>query len=202
MEGGVLRADPVDSGAETARLGVVISEGARLRGAVPGAGISSHPCGISLSGPSAGRRLRATRLASEYFVSGVLQDTVLEFVSSPAWPRHLKKVRATLKERRDAMVSLVRDTLPDARLSRLPLGGLHLWVSLPEEPDDEALAAQARGDGLLVSAGSHRFPAEAPGPFLRLSYCAFPPATWQGVLGSSTEDPRLNFHGPRDNLPA
>ena len=124
---------------------------------------------------AAGRRLRTARLASEYFVSGVLQEAVLEFVSSPAWPRHLKRARATLRERRDAMVSLVRNTLPDARLSRVPRGGFHLWVALATGLDDQALAAEARNDGLLVSAGSHWFPAEAPGAFLRLSYCALSP---------------------------
>jgi DNA-binding transcriptional MocR family regulator len=57
----------------------------------------------------------------------------------------------------------------------MPAGGLHLWVALPEGTDDVALAAAAAAEGVVVFPGRPWFPAEAPGPFLRLTYAAAAP---------------------------
>jgi DNA-binding transcriptional MocR family regulator len=56
----------------------------------------------------------------------------------------------------------------------LPAGGLNLWLRLPEGVDDVALATDAARLGVVVSPGRPWFPAEAPGPFLRLSFAGTP----------------------------
>lgn len=119
-------------------------------------------------GPVAAR-IRATQLVEEFFPARPLQETLLELVSSPGWPRHLRTVRAALLSRRDALRAALARELPELHVNR-PAGGLHLWARLPGGTDDAALAEAALRAGVLVSAGRPFFPAEAPAPYLRLSY--------------------------------
>jgi DNA-binding transcriptional MocR family regulator len=60
-------------------------------------------------------------------------------------------------------------------VTSIPAGGLHLWVALPEGTDDVALASAAAAEGVIVFPGRPWFPAEPPGPFLRLTFAAAPP---------------------------
>ena len=115
-------------------------------------------------------RLKTARVVGDFFVSGVLQETALEFLASPAWERHRRRAGTALKERRDALVAEVEERLPQASLALVPRGGLHLWLGLPDGLDDARIAAEAGRAGVVVSPGGHWFPAEPPGPFVRLSY--------------------------------
>jgi DNA-binding transcriptional MocR family regulator len=124
---------------------------------------------------AAGARLRAARIVDDFFVSGPLQEAALEIVSSPAWRRHRRRVRGELGARRDALAAALARHLPELALTSLPAGGLHLWVALPEGTDDVALAQAAANEGVVVFPGHPWFPAEPPGPFLRLTYAAAPP---------------------------
>lgn len=121
-------------------------------------------------------RLRHTRMADDFFVPGILQETVLELVSAPGWTRHLRALRGGLRQRRDALAAAVRRHLGPDALPRLPAGGLHLWVALPAGVSDVAVEQRAAARDLLVTAGRHWHPAEAPGAFLRLSFATADPA--------------------------
>jgi len=101
---------------------------------------------------AAGARLKAARIVNDFFVAGILQETALEFLASPAWRRHMRTVRKVLRARRNALIEVVRRDLPEASLSLVPEGGLHLWLKLPEEVDDLRLAEQLRREGVAVSA--------------------------------------------------
>jgi DNA-binding transcriptional MocR family regulator len=120
-------------------------------------------------GPVA-ERIRACQLVDSFFVARPLQETALQLVGSPAWPRHLRAVAGELRRRRDALAS----ALAAAGLAPalVPRGGLHLWVGLPPGTDDLALAEAALRSGVLISAGSRYFPAEPAGARARLSYGA------------------------------
>jgi DNA-binding transcriptional MocR family regulator len=124
---------------------------------------------------AAGARLRAVRLVDDLFVSGPLQEAALELVSSPAWRRHRRRLRDALGERRDALAGALARRVPELRVARLPAGGLHLWAELPDGVDDVALAAAAAARDVVVYPGRPWFPADAPGPFLRLTFAAAAP---------------------------
>jgi len=129
---------------------------------------------VAARGP-AGARLRAARIVEDLFVSVPLQQAALELVSSPAWRRHLKALRVGLRERRDALVGAVeRDFGPQA-LDRVPTGGLHVWLRLPEGTDEPALIAAAARAGVIVSGCVPSFAAEPTGPHLRLTFGGAPP---------------------------
>ncbi|WP_329256850.1 PLP-dependent aminotransferase family protein [Actinoallomurus sp. NBC_01490] len=122
---------------------------------------------VAARGPVA-ERIRATQLVDSFFVARPLQETALELVGSPAWPRHLRAVSEALRRRRDALVSAM--AAHGLRPALLPRGGLHVWTALPAGTDDVALAEAALRAGVLVSAGRPYFPAEPAGPRVRLSH--------------------------------
>ncbi|MGY1668356.1 MocR-like pyridoxine biosynthesis transcription factor PdxR [Geodermatophilus sp. SYSU D00696] len=108
--------------------------------------------------------------------SPVLPQLVLaELLAGGAYDRHLRRVRARQRARRDAVVAAVRAHLPAARVEGVA-AGLHLLLTLPGRPDadDVELAAQAREAGVLVHPLSwHRVRPGPPG--LVLGYAAAPP---------------------------
>ncbi len=122
----------------------------------------------------AGARLRAARVVDDFFVSGVLQEAALDLLSSPAWTRHLRALHRALRSRRDVLSAAVEAQLGVA--VTVPSGGQHLWVRLPDEVDDVALAARALANGVVVSPGRPWFPADPPGSYLRLTFAGAPEA--------------------------
>jgi len=128
--------------------------------------------GLIARGP-ARDRLQSAWIVNDFFVSGLLQQTALEVVTSPAWQRHLRTLRKELVLRRDALIDALGRHLPGWRPFCRPRGGLALWIELPAgTPDDETLVRRAAAAGVLLVPGSLWFAAEAPGRFIRLSYAA------------------------------
>jgi len=120
-------------------------------------------------------RLRAARLIDDFFVPGLLQEIALQLLTAPTWPRHLRGLRTALRMRRDALAAALRAHLGPDCLAHVPVGGLHLWVRLPDGVSDEDVARHAARADILVSAGRHWFPTDPPAPFLRLSFAAIRP---------------------------
>jgi DNA-binding transcriptional MocR family regulator len=162
--------DPPPPLAAGDRDGHVVYLRSLTKSAAPGLRVA----GIGARG-AAGARLRAARIVDDFFVSGPLQEAALEIVSSPAWRRHRRRLRAELGARRDALVAALHRHLPALAPDAVPAGGLHLWLALPDGTDDVALATAAAAEGVVVFPGRPWFPAEPPGPFLRLTYAAAPP---------------------------
>jgi DNA-binding transcriptional MocR family regulator len=152
------------------RNGHVVYVRSLTKSAAPGLRVA----GIGARG-AAGARLRGARIVDDFFVSGPLQEAALEIVASPGWRRHLRRLRGELRVRRDALVAAIARHLPQLEPPVVPAGGLHLWVALPEDADDAAVTAAAAREGVVVSPGRPWFPAEPPGPFLRLTYAAAAP---------------------------
>ncbi|WP_344670812.1 PLP-dependent aminotransferase family protein [Catenulispora yoronensis] len=117
-------------------------------------------------------RLRAVRHVDDFFVSRPLQETAVELTSAPGWVRHLRTLSAALRERCAALAAALEAEIPEWTVSRLPGGGLHLWVRPTPGEDDAVLAAAARRHGVSVSPGNRYFATEPPGPFLRLGFAA------------------------------
>ena len=104
---------------------------------------SMRVAGVVARGPAA-HRLRASQLVESFFVARPLQETVLEFVGSPAWRRHLAD--AVHRARRPAATRSPPRwprSCPPPSSTCLPKGGLHLWVRLPPEVDEKALVEAA-----------------------------------------------------------
>jgi DNA-binding transcriptional MocR family regulator len=128
--------------------------------------------GIGARG-AAGIRLRMARALDDFYVSGPLQEATIDFLNSPAWRRHLRTLRVSLRIRRDALMSALATYLPDFRAA-VPSGGLHVWAELPDGVDDVELTAAAAARDVVVFPGRSWFAAEPPGSFLRLTYGGAP----------------------------
>jgi DNA-binding transcriptional MocR family regulator len=124
---------------------------------------------IIARGPVADR-LRTLRAVDDLFVARPLQEAALELVSRPAWPRHLRTLSQALGSRAATLASAVSRLFPEVDIE-LPRGGMHLWARLPAGTDDVGVAEAARRVGVVVMPGRPFFPAEPPGPYLRLAFC-------------------------------
>jgi DNA-binding transcriptional MocR family regulator len=121
---------------------------------------------------AAGERLRRARIVDDFFVAAVLQHAALELLTNPGWQRHLRQLRRTLRSRRDALIAAVGELLPHWKLFQRPAGGLCLWLRLPDGTDEQAVVQRAAAAGVMVLPGAPWFPAEPPGPYVKLSYAA------------------------------
>ncbi|MDF5754004.1 PLP-dependent aminotransferase family protein [Spongiactinospora sp. TRM90649] len=130
---------------------------------------SVRVAGVTARGPAA-HRLRAAQVVESFFVALPLQETVMELVGSPSWGRHLTALSAQITARRDALAAALAARAPELEIHLMPQGGLHLWLRLPPETDDAALADEARRAGVLINAGRIFYPAEPPGPRIRVTH--------------------------------
>ncbi|ALE91995.1 GntR family transcriptional regulator [Arthrobacter alpinus] len=147
--------------------GHVVSIATLSKPAAPGLRVGA----LAARGP-AGERLRKARIADDMCVPALAQEIALGLLTSSAWPRHVKRLRTGLRERRDAMVRQVHASVPSARVVDVPAGGIHLWVKLPEGTDSTVLTAAAQDAGVLIGDGKHYYLDEPPAPFMRLSFGA------------------------------
>ncbi|HEX3983269.1 MAG TPA: PLP-dependent aminotransferase family protein [Acidisoma sp.] len=165
-----LDGDPPPPLAQADRDGHVVYIRSLTKCAAPGLRI-----GAICARGAALERLRMARLVDDFSVPGLMQETALQLVTAPSWPKHLKVLRQELRHRRDLLVAAVHAELGAGALTHVPAGGLHLWVALPPASSDVEIARRAATENVLVGAGRHWFPAEATGPYLRLSFAGARP---------------------------
>jgi DNA-binding transcriptional MocR family regulator len=120
-------------------------------------------------GPVA-ERVRALHIVDAFFVPRFLQEAAIEFVTSPAWQRHLLSLQLLLRRRRQALVGALGRLAPAIAIDQVPRGGMHVWGRLPDDVDERRLTDTCRRQGVLVSAGRPYFAAEPPSGYLRLSF--------------------------------
>jgi DNA-binding transcriptional MocR family regulator len=128
---------------------------------------------IVASGPVLGR-LKTARAVDDWFLSGLLQQTALELVSSSTWARYVRTLHGTLRERRDTAIAALARHFPEAKLARVPSAGFALWLELPSGADEAGFVEAALRSGVQINAGAPWFAAEAPAPHVRISIAGAP----------------------------
>lgn len=125
---------------------------------------------IASSGALASR-IHQVRSSEEFFVAPLLQEAALSVVTSPRWPRHLRKLRSTLFERR----AILRDELDrlDGVVLLLPestrSSPLHVWCRIEGVPMDADIREVALRHGVSVVDGRLWHPGVSEGIHLRVS---------------------------------
>jgi DNA-binding transcriptional MocR family regulator len=132
---------------------------------------SMRVCAMIARGPML-TRLRSARVVEDFFVPRPLQEIALELVTSSAYGKHLRRLRAALGERMRVLIAAVRSMLPGVRIPLEPQGGFSLWLELPARVHEAELVRRAREVDVIVSPGRAWFPAEPSGPCMRLSVAA------------------------------
>lgn len=130
---------------------------------------SVRVAGLIARGPARDRILADTQ-AQAMYVSAALQAVALDVITQPAWRTHVRSLRKQLAARRDLLTAALREHVPAAHLDAVPLGGLNLWLRLPDDTDLIQLARDCEARGVIVAVGDKWFPAEPVGQYLRLNY--------------------------------
>ena len=107
----------------------------------------------------------------------IQQLAFASFLARGDLDRHLRRMRAAYRARRDALVQALAEELPDAAVSGIA-AGLHATVRLDATDDEQAIlgAAAERRIGLSTMS-AHRMAAAGPGPpILLLGYGQVPEA--------------------------
>ena len=98
------------------------------------------------------------------------QYLAAEFLTSGALDRNLQKTIALYRHRRDKMVRLLEQYMPEGVRWTHPEGGLFLWLTLPAEVDTVALYDEALSAGVAYVAGSFFYTDGSHRNTMRLNY--------------------------------
>ena len=121
------------------------------------------------------QRLISLKQIEDCGTSPLLQEALHRFLQEGGLERHLVKIRAAYRERRDAMLDAIDKHFPEDVLVRKPRGGLFVWVRLPRAIDVNELFLAARHRGVLFSPGE-LFDIDRTGQnALRLTFAAVDP---------------------------
>ena len=98
-------------------------------------------------------RFRAAIVNEKYLscrgVPQLDQAALARLIETGRFDRHLRRVRDSYRQRRDALVSAVADSMPGARITGLDAGH-HVLLRLPGGVDEEGVVARARAAGIAV----------------------------------------------------
>jgi 2-aminoadipate transaminase len=98
-------------------------------------------------------KLSALKRITDWSTSQILQGALHQFCVSGQLERHLKKVVAIYRERRDAMSAAMEKHFPRDVVRSYPKGGLVIWLTLPAGVDADEVAIEARARRVLVGSG-------------------------------------------------
>jgi GntR family transcriptional regulator / MocR family aminotransferase len=106
--------------------------------------------------------------------SRIEQRALADFLARGELDRHMRRMRAHYRRRRDALVDALAEALPEAMVSGIA-AGLHATVALPDGHDEIAIAEQARRHRIELKTISD-FGVEPAGrsPALVLGYAQMP----------------------------
>lgn len=116
-------------------------------------------------------RLVLAKEAADLCSSPFTQMVAAEYLGSGHVDEDLQMVRKVYRERRDAMADALDAYFPGEAQTRLPEGGLFLWVELPAPLDTKAMLAQALEEGVAYVPGTAFYPRKRDGRhFMRLNF--------------------------------
>jgi DNA-binding transcriptional MocR family regulator len=126
-----------------------------------------------LAGPAAEIAKLAKRANETYISPNMLAESiVLDLCRSGELDRNIEFVKGELKARCDALVTALREQIPEAEFV-VPEGGYFLWLDLAEGTDTVALLAEAKAEGVSFVAGPDFMIAGGENS-LRLSFAPVP----------------------------
>jgi DNA-binding transcriptional MocR family regulator len=98
-------------------------------------------------------RIKMLKYAQSRPNDALLQLTAREFIASPAFNRHLNRLRRLLREQRNAVAEHIARHFPQGTRLSMPQGGMLLWVQLPTLRDPRAVFETALREGIRFAPG-------------------------------------------------
>ncbi|MGA8878454.1 MAG: PLP-dependent aminotransferase family protein [Candidatus Korobacteraceae bacterium] len=115
-------------------------------------------------------KLVQLKQSTDLHTSTFTQMVVYEAARDGFIDEHVKLIRATYKERRDAMLEALRDFFPPEVSWTHPHGGLFLWVTMPPGVDSSRLLDLALRQNVAFVPGDPFFPNGDAGSHMRLNF--------------------------------
>ena len=117
------------------------------------------------------QRLDVLKQGTDLHASVLAQMVVHEVVRDGEFlPRHVEKLRAALRQRRDAMIAAMERHFPPGLHWVNPNGGMFVWVTLPPSLDGNELLKQALQQKVAFVPGYSFFPAGGGHNTMRLNF--------------------------------
>jgi GntR family transcriptional regulator/MocR family aminotransferase len=89
--------------------------------------------------------------------SSLIQRALHDYVTVGRYQAHLRRSSLIFRKRRDAMLASIQHHLPDGIELDTPLGGLFIWLKLPEKISADELLPRAIQNGVDFMPGSGFF---------------------------------------------
>jgi DNA-binding transcriptional MocR family regulator len=116
-------------------------------------------------------RLLLAKEAADLCSSPFTQMIAATYLASGHVDEDLQIVRKVYRERRDTMADALDAYFPRDAQTRLPEGGLFLWVTLPDVLDTKAMLGRALEEGIAYVPGTAFYPRKSDGLHaLRLNF--------------------------------
>ncbi|MFC7440332.1 PLP-dependent aminotransferase family protein [Laceyella putida] len=112
-------------------------------------------------------RLADARQQMDFGLSVFPQLLANQFLQSADYPDHLQYLRKQLMDRRNLIMSALREILHGKIEFTTPKGGLHLWCKINQEVDDQKLVEEGIKNKILFMPGSVF---GAPNGYVRFTY--------------------------------
>jgi len=113
--------------------------------------------GMRVGWVSGGRwqpRIQMLKFAQSRANDALAQRTVGEFIASPAYDRHLVRLRRALRSQREQTAEAIAAHFPAGTRSSMPQGSMMLWVELPQRVSSQRLFDTALAHGIRIVPGS------------------------------------------------
>ena len=120
--------------------------------------------------PEVIRRMVVVKQATDLCTSGLLQRVLHDLLSQQTLPEHLRHVRASYRQQRDAMVRSLAAWMPAGTAFNRPPGGMFVWASLPGGASSDALLKRTLPRGLAFAPGTSFYPEQPRRDTLRLNF--------------------------------
>ncbi|RJG04820.1 PLP-dependent aminotransferase family protein [Noviherbaspirillum cavernae] len=101
------------------------------------------------------------------------QLAAADYIASPAFERHLRRLRTALRQQRERVAEAIATAFPSGTRLNMPDGGLTLWLELPNKLSSDKVFEAAMQEGILVAPGAMFSNSSRFDHFLRIS-CGFP----------------------------
>jgi GntR family transcriptional regulator/MocR family aminotransferase len=119
----------------------------------------------------------AEKVLADRGTARIEQHALADFLIRGELDRHLRRMRARYRERRDTLVGALARELPEAA-TRGVAAGLHVTVQLPDSDDEEAIRREALDRRIALETMSDYRPGRRAGhPVLLLGYAQMPAAS-------------------------
>ena len=120
------------------------------------------------------KKLVQAKQGADLHTSTFDQMMAYEVVSDGFLDEHVKEIKETYRQRRDAMLTAMDQRFPDGTTWTRPQGGLFLWVSLPEGVDCEELIKEAIEQKVAFVPGTAFYADGSGHDSLRLTFATCP----------------------------